>query len=420
MKHCKKTIALLLSILMTLSMFSVIGFAQGGDEGDEGDEGEPATYTVTFYKDASSVDLITGDELAAVLDTQTVTAGQDATDPLKGEDGKYPSDIELKASEQLNYPDESEESFTVQHFLGWNQTLTNVQSNLYVYPQFGQIGKRYNIHYYDYSGKTPYHVEGCTYGQQLKQIPVAEWNIDPLKYRYEFVGWALKPNINPDDEAEAKYLLVWPDNQLVLPTDDDLGQYKEQPDYIDVYGRNVPYGEEIDINVYACFRRFDKEYKLSLTVLDQYGYSVPNADVQIKGDNGLLLDQTFGQRDPDGNLTNRPEPAAGKTDANGRLSMRLPYQDNYYISATYYGSDSSGKATKTVSVSQMQNLETNNTIGVTITLQKVTERCNCICHSFLGGFWVRILNLLYDFLKVKYVCCDDMYATHRGQLAYSA
>ena len=47
MKHCKKTIALLLSVLMTLSLFSVVGFA-----GNEEPEPEETTYTVTFHKEA--------------------------------------------------------------------------------------------------------------------------------------------------------------------------------------------------------------------------------------------------------------------------------------------------------------------------------------------------------------------------------
>ncbi len=47
------------------------------------------------------------------------------------------------------------------------------------------------------------------------------------------------------------------------------------------------------------------------------------------------------------------------------------------------------------------------------------KRCNCLCHnSFLRPIWVRVLNLLYSFFGVKYVCCYDMYATIGDLLAY--
>ncbi|MBQ8503893.1 MAG: hypothetical protein IJ491_06430 [Clostridia bacterium] len=46
--------------------------------------------------------------------------------------------------------------------------------------------------------------------------------------------------------------------------------------------------------------------------------------------------------------------------------------------------------------------------------------CSCIHHNTLfRGLWVRILNLLYNLFNVKYVCCDDMYATLADVLAYT-
>ncbi len=431
MKHCKKAIALLLSVLMILSLCSVVGFAGDDDTDPPADPPEEQTkYTVTFY-DAAATDPINLREPAVLtIDNavQRVNKGEDAVDPLKDENGKYPSDKELK--NKLVYPAEVTDDHYMQHFIGWNQDITNVQEDLPVFPKFAEIGKRYNVHYYDHSGKFLFNAEGCTYGDNLQQPSTPTRTDDPLRYRYEFAGWALKPNIDPlVNKDEEKYLLTLPGNRLVLPTDRMLEQYNQNdPNYIDVCGKKVAFGEDIDINFYAYFKHYDREYKLSLTVRDQYGDTVPGAAVQIKGDDGQLMDQTFGQRDENGNLTGRNEPAAGKTDANGYLAMRLPYQNSYRIAVTYRGSDASGDASRTISVSEMQDPahpETvNENLGVTVTLQKTLyehgkERCTCICHSFLGGVWIRVLNILYDFLHVKYVCCDDMYATHRGQLAYS-
>lgn len=46
--------------------------------------------------------------------------------------------------------------------------------------------------------------------------------------------------------------------------------------------------------------------------------------------------------------------------------------------------------------------------------------CSCICHnSLFKPIWVRILNLLYNLFNVRYVCCDDMYASIGDLLAYA-
>ena len=46
--------------------------------------------------------------------------------------------------------------------------------------------------------------------------------------------------------------------------------------------------------------------------------------------------------------------------------------------------------------------------------------CSCICHnSLFKPIWVRVLNLLYNLFNVRYVCCDDMYASIGDLLAYA-
>ena len=46
------------------------------------------------------------------------------------------------------------------------------------------------------------------------------------------------------------------------------------------------------------------------------------------------------------------------------------------------------------------------------------SNCHCICHSFLGGFWISILNMIYRLFGRKIVCCYDMFATHGDRLIY--
>ena len=46
--------------------------------------------------------------------------------------------------------------------------------------------------------------------------------------------------------------------------------------------------------------------------------------------------------------------------------------------------------------------------------------CHCLCHNPLfKPIWVKILNLLYNLFNVRYVCCDDMYASIGDLLAYA-
>lgn len=48
------------------------------------------------------------------------------------------------------------------------------------------------------------------------------------------------------------------------------------------------------------------------------------------------------------------------------------------------------------------------------------QRCSCIHHNPLfKPIWVRILNILYRLFNIKYVCCDDMYATMGDLLIYT-
>lgn len=59
-------------------------------------------------------------------------------------------------------------------------------------------------------------------------------------------------------------------------------------------------------------------------------------------------------------------------------------------------------------------------VGLTVNQDYINGlSCKCIHHNTLfQPLWVRLLNLLYRIFKVKYVCCDDMYATIGDLLVY--
>jgi len=395
MKHCKKTIALLLSVIMTLSLFSIVGFAEDGDT--------PTSFTVKFF-DRSEVGFGTPQEVSS----QTVTAGQSAEDPVAGK-------TEAQLKEVLHFPADPTDSFQKYGFTGWDKDFSNVQSELRIYPKFDQIPKMYHIIYHNWNGEE-LNSENCLIGEYLQERSIPE-RADDLAYFYTFKCWSLKQNIDPTkNEEDKKYMLDWTLG-LQLPTDEALGQVKGQPDYIDLYGNDS--SEPIPVHVYAYFIRGNfKEYPLSLTVVDQYNNRIAGADVQVLGANGYLLDQTVAQTDEEGNYTGRYKPAAGKTNSEGRLYMKLPYQTEYTIQVSY--GDYAGAKIKKTSIGELQNTQ-----GITIQLESPAqyneqnkERCTCVCHTFLGGVWVTALNVLYYLFKVKYVCCYDMYATHGSKLSY--
>ena len=395
MKHCKKTIALLMSIVMTLSLFSIVGFAEGG-------EVEPAgPFTVTFFDRAN------GEGGSQVISTKPVAKGQSAEDPAAGKD-------EAALKSLLHYPADPVDSFDKWAFDGWDKDITNVTSDLLVFPKFTYAPKMYRITYIDWDG-TELNAENCLIGDQLKENSTPT-RPETLEYFYNFKGWSLKQGIDPTkNEEDKKYLLDWT-HGLSLPTDEVLGQVKGSPDYIDLYGNGV--AEPIPVNVYAYYTRHFKVYPLSLTVVDQYNNRIGGADVQVLSASGQLLDQTIAQVDEDGNLTGRYKPAAGKTNNEGRIYMELPYQTEYTIQVSY--GDYAGAKEKKVSIGNLQNSQ-----GVTVQLESAAQynehnkdRCTCVCHSFLGGVWVTALNVIYYLFKVKYVCCYDMYATHGSKLSY--
>ena len=395
MKRTRKTIALLLSILMTLSLFSIVGYADD-------------TYTVTFYNRAQNE----AEAPVAISTQEGIAAGGAATDPAAGK-----SEAELK--QLLAYPTYMEKSFNKWGFDGWSIDFSNVQKDLQVYPKFTPVPKQYHINYFNYDGTAAegLNSEYCLFGGYPKESSTPSRD-GGLAYNYLFDCWSLKANVDPTvNEDDAKYLLNWKLG-LALPTDDDLGQVKGQPGYIDLYGKETD--ESIELNVYAYYTRHNKEYPLSLTVVDRYGARVAGANVQVLGANGQLLDQTIAQTDENGNYTGRYAPAVGKTDAEGKLFLRLPYQTEYTIQVSH--GDYEGAKIKKTNIGEMQSVQ-----GVTIQLEDPAQyneenkaRCTCACHSFIGGLWVVGLNLMYTLFKVKYVCCYDMYATHGSRLAYSA
>ena len=131
MKHMRKTIALFLAVLMTLSVFSVVGFAEG--------DTDPATagpFTVKFLECAPE----NGSAPKVIWEVNNVEKGSNVPDPYEN------------VKNQLKYPAELDKDFYKWEFTGWSHSLENVQSNLTISPRYNKVGKQYNVIYHNFDG----------------------------------------------------------------------------------------------------------------------------------------------------------------------------------------------------------------------------------------------------------------------------
>ena len=118
--------------------------------------------------------------------------------------------------------------------------------------------------------------------------------------------------------------------------------------------------------------------------------------------------------------------ASGKTDANGKFRCRLNYQVPFTVTVAtadgkYLGNAIISDLIKPLNDTGDENIEAEiNKCRVDMQLKPEYEtHCSCIHHNaLLQPIFVRILNILYTFFNVKYVCCYDMASTIGPLLDY--
>ncbi len=114
----------------------------------------------------------------------------------------------------------------------------------------------------------------------------------------------------------------------------------------------------------------------------------------------------------------------GTSEVGGNAVFKTKLRDSQYYIVTVVSEDEKYKAEKTIDRKFIYDLtytEINATINLEISEEYIKGlRCNCIHHNtLLRPIVVRIFNILYNLFNVKYVCCDDMYATLGDVLAYT-
>ena len=274
------------------------------------------------------------------------------------------------------------------HFVKWDYDNTQIFKNGSINAVYEMVGKTYKFRFRDYDG-TLLGERNIVYGSACTDVPsVAQRDFSTKERQYSF-----------HDE----WNLV--QNGLQTGTGKTINMS-------DIEFNEAPVDEEGFINVYAQYWEQLKEYYFTLHVIDSDGYAAEGVGVQVQGPENQLLntfrDETLGHNG-----------GVGTTDRDGNVTLSVPYAEYYIISAydPYY--NLAVQVRKTVDDIK-DNKEISLQLGDPTELNKGQQRCNDVCHSFIGGLWITGLNLFYRLFNVKYVCCYDMYATHGDKLAYAA
>ena len=282
---------------------------------------------------------------------------------LHGHSAQYPFDNPTKA-DNLHYKYE---------FTGWDYDYTAIYDSVGINALYNEIPKTYTMVYCDWNGDELAR-EDFQYGDPAKKNPTNLERPENATYIYQFSGkWQTQP-------GKEEYINL---NSLIVPLGTKEGDA---------------------VKVYAKYYQKAKSY-----VVNIYGYGInkeliPGATVQIYNSNGQIVTTT-------------------KLDEESKAIITLNYDTSYQIVITDDGGnvgkgdielnttmkDENGKLVPTMTTIYLKQYEDPDHGG---------SNCHCICHSFLGGFWISILNLIYRLTGRKIVCCYDMFATHGDRLLY--
>ena len=290
-------------------------------------------------------------------------------------------------------------------FKGWNYDINNVYGNVTftaVYDEFNKVYE-YQLKTWD-DDKEEFVISDATAtavcGMSLEYTLPEGKTINDITAR-------------PKDRT---YLYSWNGNWM---TEDGLGfnSKNTQP----------PYG-----SLDTRYKDTEGYAPIVLTPTYNKNYNLYETTIVIKFANTVQFDNEIYERNRYLNNLN-----VQITDANGQLMTRgtanlVEGTDYAEFTCVLYDSTS-----YTVTVTSERNKYSGATvlsrnyvyaydapvyISVALTLDEdyvEGQSCRCICHnSLFKPIWVKILNLLYNLFNVKYVCCDDMYASIGDLLAY--
>lgn len=388
--------------------------------------------------------------LKAVFDGEKVThqvvfAGYDATKPLEGESFQFlyqhvahGDEIQYNPSRycvpqhpdkqslyynysfngwDLTYDPDAEKVLvndpTKNYKYGDNITTIKIYSDHTINPEYESIPKKYKVVFHDASGKVIINEKTGENGVVFEYATRPEWvpEVALPNDHANYYAWGVK------DFTEYK----WKDAKgnavdvscLLVPT--GTPEYDREADL------NNPYIEDIDkgiIHLYPNIISMAKSYSINLYVMDIDGETpAEGATVQVTdivGENQAA------------HLIGTPY----TLNEHGFAKLNIPYGEGtgldirvYKVTATLDGRTCEGYITETHIMGAIEGDSNKATLNLKLlepTGDDKDKGCTCICHSFIGKFYITFLNLIYKlFDGTKIVCCYDMYIRHGDKLAYT-
>lgn len=341
-------------------------------------------------------------------------------------------------------PTKDEDIVNYYEFSGWSANMaqtegvsndviesTPIYGDAHFYPAFKPVAKRYTLEFYDETGENL-----LTY--KNKDAVFENINIDTNFYTkggaYEDIVDLTKTK--REKASDKTYYYVWTGNWRVLRGDDTLGSIVNFNDFevfadeiineVDKDGNPVYIGDLPE--GYTAKDQPNKEPKkiIRLVPVFERRLRVYSVDIEMQIPYGEDNDYYRGDAVVHVTANNNQLVASGKTDANGKFRCRLNYQVPFTVTVAtadgkYLGNAIISDLIKPLNDTGDENIEAEiNKCRVDMQLNPEYEtHCSCIHHNaLLQPIFVRILNILYTFFNVKYVCCYDMASTIGPLLDY--
>lgn len=347
-------------------------------------EGNPEVYYLVQYNNANGYPLTR--EIA-------VRHGQKVDDSifLPDENGEYQN------TNLLSMPETNKYYYT---FSGWNIDINHLYGDTAVIANYNNNPKLYEYIYCDYEGNVLRDSEGNELKETLGYGAVSEYHDDAVfaglmerpKDRTYIYAWVGAMTTGKGNYSTSITNMCPPAGALDM-------RYANEEDYAPIYimPAHTPRLVEYVFNLTAVIPETENNQR----------YYLDKIIVNVLNDKGQLV-------------------GTGRTTASddGKAVFKCTLNDSKYYTITAVTEDEKYRAEMVLERTFIYD-PTYTVINTTINLELSEDyvagtRCSCIHHmAILRQPWVTILNLLYRIFNVKYVCCDDMYATLGDVLAYT-
>lgn len=331
-------------------------------------------------------------------------------------------------------PTKPEDIVNYYDFNGWattfNQTSgiptenieqTPIYGDAHFYPAFKSVAKNYTVEFYDQNEKNliEYDDNGETKpavfdGMNLKSNLLLENGISVVNNNADAL----------EKESDKTYYYIWKGTWRVLRGDGTYGSTVDLQNFTVNQNDVIEVKDEEGNTVYLDGERNEPKKVIRLVPVYERRLRTYAVDIEMQIPYGEDSDYYRGEADVHVVANNNQLAASGKTDSDGKFRCFLNYQVPFTVTVAtrdgkYIGTTTITELTKSTEGDNVEAVINGCRVPMQLNPEYETH-CGCIHHiSFLQPIFVVILNLLYNFFRVKYVCCYDMYSTIGPLLDYT-